>query len=637
VVKTQASFDPEAIKLKVGLEIHQQIASGKKLFCACPIERSETLPLHFERKLRPSQSELGHIDPAAIFEYSKGKTNVYRWHPASSCLVEADEEPPHLMNEEAVEATISIAQVLRSNVVDEIHVMRKIVIDGSNTSGFQRTAVIALGGVLSVDGEEVPVQTVTLEEDAARILGEDAHSRFFALDRLGVPLVEIALAPITASPSHVEKVALYLGRALRSTGRVARGLGTIRQDLNISTMNGSVVEVKGVQKLNLVAKVVAYEAMRQSGLAMITSEIRKKGIRRVRYTIADVTDNFGSSSSRVLRRAIKAGERIICLGVKGLSEMLGFEPYPGVRLGRELAEIAKANSLGGVIHSDEFREQGVSKGEESSVRRKIGVGKDSVLILLAGEKARASAVANLLVGRLEEAVKGVPGETRAATQEGETRYMRPRPGAARMYPETDIPEIVLTTRRRERILESIPTPWQEKVKEYEKRYALSEEMAMRVYDSERAALFEDLAAKSPLSPSVISTLLIELPVRLSREGITEEKITDEVLVELLRAIGDGRVAKEAAPDILRMIGRGEAESIDEARGRLGLGRLTLEELKGIIEEVLRKNRPMLLARGEKAFSPLMGEVMKEVRGRVDGQLVSDTLREILKRGGRGTR
>jgi glutamyl-tRNA(Gln) amidotransferase subunit E len=175
--------------LSVGLEIHQQLLSKTKLFCACPPGKSEELPYSFERRLRPSQSELGRIDPAAVFEFSKGKSNVYLWSPETSCLVEADEEPPHPVNAETLDAALLVAMMLGSNVVDEVHVMRKIVIDGSNTGGFQRTAVVALGGVLEVGKVQVGVQSVTLEEDAARILGEDGASRRFALDRLGVPLV----------------------------------------------------------------------------------------------------------------------------------------------------------------------------------------------------------------------------------------------------------------------------------------------------------------------------------------------------------------------------------------------------------------------------------------------------------------
>ena len=630
-----SSIDPKAVGLKVGIEVHQQLATKKKLFCSCPIVKSETLPLQFERRLRPTQSELGHIDPAAVFEFAKGRSNVYRWNPESSCLVEADEEPPHKMNEEAIDTSILIAQLLHSNLVDEIHVMRKIVIDGSNTSGFQRTAVIALGGELSVEGEEVGVQTVTLEEDAARILGEDAHSRFFALDRLGVSLVEISLDPIMGTPEQVEKAALYLGRALRSTGRVARGLGTIRQDLNISTTGGSVVEVKGVQKLNLLAKVIVYELTRQVGLGKIAADIKKRGIRRVRCTTKDVTDLFRSATSKVLVKSVKSGERVVCVSAEGLAGLLGYEPYQGIRLGKELAEIARANSLGGVIHSDEFGRQGVSKEEAEELEKAMGAGKGSAFVLVAGDESKANGTAALLEVRLGQALGGVPAETRAATEEGETRYMRPRPGPARMYPETDVPEIVVSPRRKERLFEDVPVPWGEKVKEYEKKYSLSPELALQVYDSEFAHTFERLAQGTRLTPSVIATLLVEIPVRLTREGIKEEKIGEEVLVELVHAIDEGRVAKEAAPDLLRVVGEGKAVNVEEAAKFLKLKRLGQAELGRIIDEVVRKNRSMILSKGEDAFSPLMGEVMKEVRGRVDGQLVGEALRLRLRKRGKG--
>jgi len=288
-----------------------------------------------------------------------------------------------------------------------------------------------------------------------------------------------------------------------------------------------------------------------------------------------------------------------------------------------------------VIHSDEFARQGVSKAEAEELERAMGAGKGSAFVLVAGDDSRANGTAALLEARLGQALEGVPGETRAATEEGETRYMRPRPGPARMYPETDVPEIVVSPRRKERLFEEVPVPWGEKVKEYEKKYSLSSEMALQVYDSEFAPTFERLAQGTHLTPSVIATLLIEMPVRLTREGIKEEKIGEEVLVELVHAIDEGRVAKEATPDLLRVIGEGKAASVEEAAKFLKLKRLGPAELGRIIDEVVRKNRSMILSKGEDAFSPLMGEVMKEVRGRVDGQLVGEALRLRLRERGKG--
>lgn len=625
-------FNPVASELRVGLEIHQQLATSSKLFCPCPIAKSEELPLSFERRLRPTQSELGQIDPAAIFEFNKGRTNLYRWNPESACMVDSDEEPPHPPSEEAIETAAIIAETLGARIVDEVHVMRKIVIDGSNTSGFQRTAVIGLGGKLPVDHENVGVQMLTVEEDSSRVLKEGPEAREYALDRLGVPLVEIALDHVAGLPEHVEAVALSLGRLLRSTGRVARGQGTIRQDLNVSLLGGQVVEVKGVQKLNLVSKVVRYEATRQMGLVKIAEEVKRRKLERIDCTTVDATSLMRNSKSPILKRMSQKGGVMTCVCVKGFAGLIGLEPFPGIRLGNELAEIARTNGLGGVIHSDEFSKQGIGEEENAALRRKAASGPDDALILIAGETdERVETVVALVVERLKRVPLGVLGETRAATEEGETRYQRPRPGAARMYPETDIPEIVISEAWKRKLKEKLPVPWEKKVAEYSKRYALSEEAALQLYDSENSKLFEELAAElKTLEPSLIASVLVEMPIRLSREGVDESRISGALLSAVLRALGEGKFAKEAAIEILRSIGKGEARDVDEATSKLGLSTMRDEELRGVIDDVVERNRAMVKEKGDRAFSVLMGEVMRLARGRVDGQKVSKLLKEAIK-------
>jgi glutamyl-tRNA(Gln) amidotransferase subunit E len=625
-----AALDPTEIQLKVGLEIHQQLASSTKLFCSCPITKTEEFPYVFERRLRPAQGELGEVDRAAIFEFSRGRSNVYSWSPESSCLVDADEEPPHPMSRETVETALTVSLMLDSHVMDEIHMMRKIVIDGSNTSGFQRTAVVAMGGMVESGSTRVGVQSISLEEDAARILGEDEGSRYFALDRLGVPLVEIALEPVTGPPELVADVALALGRTLRSTGRVARGLGTIRQDLNVSVMGGPVVEVKGVQKLNLLAKVVSYEAARQMGLRAVAQRV-KEGGKEVRCTCLDVSGVLSKTSSRVLRRQLEGGSRIVCVAASGLAGLMGWEPHPGVRLGREVAEVARMSGLGGVVHSDEFAKQGVSSDEESRLRKEMGCGKDAALVLVAGKEGGVEKAAAAVAARLEAAPAGVLSETRAATEDGETRYLRPKPGSQRMYPETDIPDFVVNAKLLRPLKERLPATWQDTVRKLELESGLSRDAAFRLYDSGYTGVFQEVAKRLDLEPSFIASTLVELPVRLSREGIDPGTLGDAVLIQALEAIDGRRVAKEAAPEILRLVGKGEAEGIDDAIAKLGLTALSEKDVEELVDRVIRAQSALAREKGEGAFSALMGEVMKEARGRADGGLVGRLLRQKLKR------
>ena len=82
------------------------------------------------------------------------------------------------------------------------------MIDGSNTSGFQRTALVAINGALPNGGS---IETICIEEEAAQRVKDD----IFSLDRLGIPLVEITTSPCMHTPEDVQQVAEYIGMVLR--------------------------------------------------------------------------------------------------------------------------------------------------------------------------------------------------------------------------------------------------------------------------------------------------------------------------------------------------------------------------------------------------------------------------------------
>jgi len=274
-------------RLKVGLEIHQQLDTKNKLFCNCEIVDATEHDFTFKRNLRPTRSEMGSYDQAALFESKKIKIIKYQSSRNSNCLIESDEEPPVEVNTEALEVVLTLCLALHCTVEDELHVMRKIVIDGSNTTGFQRTILVGRDGFLDVEGVRVGVQSICLEEDAARIINEqvkdnDEGNKIYSLDRLGIPLIEIALEPISNSPTFVTILAQTVGRLLRSTKKVTRGIGSIRQDVNISVDNGPVVEIKGVQQLSQLALIIDYETKRQDGLNQIAKKLTERNINRIR-------------------------------------------------------------------------------------------------------------------------------------------------------------------------------------------------------------------------------------------------------------------------------------------------------------------------------------------------------------------
>jgi len=257
-------MDYAKLGLKAGIEIHQQLATHK-LFCSCPsLIRQDNPDFVVKRELRPLAGELGKIDPAAIFEKKKRKYYLYEAYNDTTCLVELDEEPPRAINQEALDTVLLISKMLNCKFPDMIQVMRKTVVDGSNTSGFQRTVLVGHSGHIDTSFGHVGIQTVVLEEDSARRTGETPESVTFRLDRLGIPLVEIATDPDCKTPEQVKEVAEKIGMLLRATGKVMRGLGTIRQDVNVSITGHPRIEIKGVQDLQHIPEIVAKEVQRQA-------------------------------------------------------------------------------------------------------------------------------------------------------------------------------------------------------------------------------------------------------------------------------------------------------------------------------------------------------------------------------------
>jgi glutamyl-tRNA(Gln) amidotransferase subunit E len=625
------SIDYAKLGLKIGLEVHQQLNTKEKLFCACKPELFKEEPeITFLRRLRPTQSELGQVDPAAFFEFQKGVKILYEANQETSCLVEMDEEPPHNLNREAVEIALTVALMADCKTVDEIHVMRKTVIDGSNTTGFQRTCIIALNGSLDVEGKPIPIQLIALEEDAARKTGEEQGGRIlhYRIDRLGIPLIEVTTAPVLYNPQEAEKAALAIGRILRATGKVKRGLGTIRQDLNISIPNGALTEVKGVQELEQVSKVIEYEVQRQLNLLKIRDELKARGTKEsdIKEEFKDISAVFSETKCKVIRKSLDEGKKVLAVKLPNFGGLLKMELIPDVRLGTEMVGRARFwGRVGGIFHTDELPAYGISSEEVTRIRELTeATDKDSV-VLVADTLENAKDALKAVTERARETLKGVPEETRAANPDSTTQFMRPRPGAARMYPETDVPPIQISEDYLKTLHSKLPELPEQKMTRFAKEYELNQKLAKQVLDSEYAQLFETVAKQTKVSHTVIAATLTETFKGLKREGIEVENVNDEQVLELFRLIDAGKTAKEAIPDVVSWLAKHDKASVTDAVENLGLVMLTDEQLEAIIDELLHENKRS----GKEAFGVLMGLTMKKLRGKANPEKVAQILKKKL--------
>jgi glutamyl-tRNA(Gln) amidotransferase subunit E len=624
------TIDYGSIGLKVGIEIHRQLDTRKKLFCDCPTTMSDADPsVRFLRRLRPTQSELGQVDPAALFEFQKGRAIIYESDDRTSCLVEMDEEPPKDLNPEAVEIALAASALTNAEPVDEIHVMRKIVIDGSNTTGFQRTCVVAMDGWVTVDEKKIPIQQISLEEDAARKTSESGLTVNYRIDRLGIPLIEISTGPVITSPEETERVAKAIGDILRDTGRVKRGLGTVRQDLNVSIRDGALIEIKGVQELDLISKVISYEVSRQLELLLIRGQLVSRGSKEAHIgnEFVDVSTLFSNTKSKLILEALGSGGVALAVKVPGFGGLLGRELAPGLRLGTEMASRASFwGRVGGIFHTDELPAYGISEDEVLSMKRTLGCGELDAVVMVADHKDKAVDALTAVVERAREALLGVPTETRTAVADGTTRYMRPRPGASRMYPETDVPPVGISQQQLAQIRAGLPPPREVVMQQLLTKYHLNSKLASQLIESDYLNVFKHVCSEQGIAPSFVATVLTENLKSLGREGVPVSELTPKHLESVFSAVRAGTVAKEAAPSILAWLSKNSSRTVEDAIQELGMRMLSEHELLRIIDKIIEFNADLIKEKGEGAYGKIMGLVMSEVRGSADPGEVTRLIR-----------
>jgi glutamyl-tRNA(Gln) amidotransferase subunit E len=401
---------------------------------------------------------------------------------------------------------------------------------------------------------------------------------------------------------------------------VKRGKGTIRQDINISIPGGARVEIKGVQELELIAEVVRREMQRQVNLIAVRDALKDRGASVVEDAI-DVTSLFRGTKSSILRKA----KVILAVHLKGFSGLVGTEIQPGRRLGSELADYAKRCGVGGIFHTDELPAYGITADEVGEVREKVGALDGDAVVLVAGNGDEATCAARQVIRRAGMALSGVPEETRRMLEEGSTAYMRPLPGAARMYPETDIFPVSVERATWEGI--AVPELLIGKAKRFEQELGLDPPAAYQAATSENLPVFE-AAIRDGVKPTLAFRVIITAPVELARKGVDVGKVSGADYLAILSAIERGRAAKEAVPDIIGAVASGMTP--DQAIASLGAS-VSQEDLTRIVRRIIDERKEFVAAKKMGALGPLMGLVMQEVRGKVDGKLVSEALRRELER------
>jgi Glu-tRNA(Gln) amidotransferase subunit E-like FAD-binding protein len=480
-------------KIRSGIEVHQQLDTCK-LFCKCPsVLRNDSADFEVSRRLHAVVGEDGNVDVAAKHEASLDREFIYEGFD-STCLVELDEEPPHLINDEALEIGLHVAMLLNCEILPVSQIMRKTVVDGSNTSGFQRTVLIARDGYVETSGGRVGIDNISLEEDSARVIGDknEEGKKTYRLDRLGIPLIEIGTAPDIKTAEQAKEVALHIGDILRSC-KVKRGIGTIRQDVNVSIDGHPRIEIKGFQDVKMFVPTIEREVERQE-------------------------DNL--------------------------------------------------------------------------------------------KKAGKSKKSNELVG-----------EVRNALADGSSEFLRPMPGSARMYPETDLPLLVISKKIIDKAKRSLPKLRSEVASDLVRKGLREEEVSI-LLKSGKLEEFNGLL-KILRDSRFVFKLLIEIPKDIGKRVVKsgeeiDDKLTLDVIESIINKVKNGSLDRGNVKHVMEMVVEGK--TVDKA---LNVEKADLSEIENEIAKIV-KEKPGLSVGG------YMGLIMGKFKGKVSGKEVNEILDRLVK-------
>jgi len=622
--------DYAAMGFRSGLEIHQQLDTAKKLFCRCPVEPyTEEFHAEILRHMRPTLSELGEYDGTALMEFKTKKEIIYQIHQDTVCTYEMDDTPPFELNEEALDIALEITMLLSCNLVSEVHIARKQYLDGSIPTGFQRTTILGVDGWIPYRDRRIGIKQLGLEEDACREVSDVGHMRTYRTGRLGIPLIETVTYPDMRTPEEVGDVAQIIRWLTRATGKVRRGIGAARQDVNVSVEGGRRVEIKGVSRIPLIPLLVHNEAFRQLALLDIKSELERRKITQSTFKSDkyDVTGIIKETQYDPLARALDKQPQIRAVVLRGFKGILKTRTQPETTFAKEISDrvrvIACLDICPNIAHSD-MEGETLSSTTWSKIKKHTRTGDNDTVVIVWGEGRDVETASEEIAIRAKEATDGVPNETRQAFPDGTNGFERILPGPDRMYPDTDLPPLAITEEHMEQIRSRLPeTPW-----DREERYlemGLSPTAAHLMSTADEKDLFDKAAAGGTYTPQQLASFMLNKLRWMKRAG-TVPNLDDDTFMATVNEAGKRKLPAETIPLLIEMTCGNLKNEASQAAEDLGFSGITA--LKGDITSMVRRiERPPIEA--EKLKHYLMGKIMKRYRGKVEGRDVSELLENLI--------
>ena len=617
---------------KCGLEIHQQLLTERKLFCRCPAQyRNDKPDGEIIRHMRPTLSELGEYDGTALMEFKTKKNVIYQLYRDNACTYEMDDTPPFPINRQALEIALKLAMLFNCAPVDELHVSRKQYLDGSIPAGFQRTAIVGVGGWIPYKGRKISITHVCLEEDACREVLDSGHDIIFKTDRLSMPLLEIVTGADMLTPAEAMEVDAIIGRVFKASGLVRRGIGSVRQDVNVSIRGGERVEIKGVPQTWMIASLTAVEALRQASMLKIKDILHERGISEKNFQAEefDVCEMLSGNGIGVIESALSNNHTVKAIKLIGFAGILGMPGQPGKTFADEvsgrLKVIACLDKYPNLASSDIPEQAGFNIEIWNKLRSECKCATGDALIVTWGSYSDVATALSEIKIRAIDALRGVPNETRQPMKDGMTDFERILPGPDRMYPDTDSPPVEISRKYKEMLRAELPEPAYLTEERWLKSGA-PQRIAEKCVVSQYSALFDAINGKSPLSAEVIWGALRTLKLKDKKE-IERKK---PAILRLFWAFTEGAISKDSLIDLLKMLRSGQDVNIEKEIAERKILDIKDEAIQAIIKEFIEETADCNFKRTENRLNYICGGIKKRINNRIDGLKLQDEVKSKIK-------
>jgi glutamyl-tRNA(Gln) amidotransferase subunit E len=621
--KDAVQADYDRVGFKSGLEVHQQLKTKQKLFCRCPAgiyNDHDDYDAEIIRHMRPTLSELGEYDGTALMEFKTRKTIIYRIKNETACTYDIDDTPPFPINREALEIALEIALLCKFNIVGEVHIIRKQYLDGSIPTGFQRTAILGVEGEIQLKNKKIRLIQLSVEEDSCREISDIRHVRIYQTDRLGMPLIETVTYPDFANPDEVREGAEYIRFLNRSTGKVNTGIGSGREDVNVSCRGGTRIEIKGVSHNKWIPDLTHNEVFRQWALLRIKELLNesKNDSKKRKILHENLSPDDPYFNHDFFSGPREKGFSFIGINLPGFKGILSHFTQPGKIFADEISDRLKVIACiekPNLLHSEQLDPILPDSFFEGMRIRLQGIKGDAQLLVFGPPEDIPTAL-ETVEERCELAFNGVPRESRKSFEDGTTIFERVLPGADRMYPDTDSAPIPLDDEYIEKIRNRLPPDVSERLSQL-RHWHVPEDTHVYILRNNLVPLMERIHHELDINPRFLGAFLGHKLKNMQGRFPNSPDFTYEKIFDLFEFIKKKDLDLSIAPVMLPEVYRHPNMDLDSVLTTINFRKVPREEILDQIPYLKKKYEETSVHQDdEKEARWVMGELRPQAVGNI---------------------